>query len=635
MARMTPDATRKVDAKKPGLAMASVNGTALTLTFDEDLAAAGSLANSAFGVKKTPDGGAEQTVALSGTAPVISGKTVTLTLGAAVVAGDTLVKVSYTKPSSGSANKLVDARGNEVADFTDSGVDNVLGDSTAPELSGAAVLAADGKTLTVTYNEALKVASIAADSAFTVKATPAGGSEATLALATGGVAVSGSTVVLTLDAPIANDHTAVKVSYTKPGAAPVIEDANGNDAASFTDQEVTNNSLVPSVTIEALQAEATPGIANAFIRLTRSNTEGGALEVTVEYTQDQDYTDGTETFTMAVNQTALTSKVATRWSSGGANLPSGNLTATVAAGDGYVPGSSNTATVAMKMPSSGPPIGVAIVQPAPVVEGSTVTVPLHATTGAGVVKPRIDFTVAIYTEADTATINTDYGHISRNIPFNLAGWRDIGGGVYRHVVNVPIQALDDVERELPEQFLAILQNTPGVPQEVVPNRTPVAITILDDGDSLALSGVSVTSDPTLPPLLEDGPRVPFFYKAGDTISVTAAFSGKVTVTGMPQFEFELGTGAATTMRQATYASGTGTTGVVLSYTVVDGDQDLDGISWAANSLTLNGGTIHFASTQLSEQVVPPLFHGAMASDVAHRVDARKLRLDTASVNARR
>ena len=422
---------------KPGLAMASVNGTALTLTFDEDLAAAGSLANSAFGVKKTPDGGAEQTVALSGTAPVISGKTVTLTLGAAVVAGDTLVKVSYTKPSSGSANKLVDARGNEVADFTDSGVINVLGDSTAPELSGAAVLAADGKTLTVTYNEALKVASIAADSAFTVKATPAGGSEATLALATGGVAVSGSTVVLTLDALIANDHTAVKVSYTKPGAAPVIEDANGNDAASFTDQEVTNNSLVPSVTIEALQAEATPGIANAFeFRLTRSNTEGGALEVTVEYTQDGKTTptEAEFTFTMAVNQTALTSKVATKLpSSGGSNLPSGNLTATVAAGDGYVPGSSNTATVAMKMPSSGPPIAVAIVQPAPVVEGATLTVPVRATTAAGVVKPggsqvRVHGR-GVYRSRHGHDQYVDYDHISRNIPFNLGRLGGTSGAV--------------------------------------------------------------------------------------------------------------------------------------------------------------------------------------------------------------
>ena len=213
-----PDATRKVDAKTPRLAMGSVNGTALTLTFDEDLAAAASLANSAFTVKKTASG-TEETVTLSATPPVISGKTVTLTLGAGVVATDTLVKVSYAKPSSGSTNKLVDARGNEVADFTDSAVDNVLADSTPPELisSGAAVLAADGKTLTVTYNEALKEASIAADSAFTVKATPAGGSEATLALATGGVSVSGSTVVLTLAAPIADNDTAVKVSYAKPG----------------------------------------------------------------------------------------------------------------------------------------------------------------------------------------------------------------------------------------------------------------------------------------------------------------------------------------------------------------------------------------------------------------------------------
>ena len=77
-----------------------------------------------------------------------------------------------------------------------------------------------------------------ANSAFTVKATPMGGSEETLALASSnGVTVSGST-----DGAEAGPSswpttpTGVKVSYTKPGSPPVLEDLAGNDLASFTDQ---------------------------------------------------------------------------------------------------------------------------------------------------------------------------------------------------------------------------------------------------------------------------------------------------------------------------------------------------------------------------------------------------------------
>jgi hypothetical protein len=67
------------DSAAPLPLSASVSGTALTLTFSEALGAAGSLANSAFTVQKTPDGGSEETVSLSGS-PVISSATVTVTL---------------------------------------------------------------------------------------------------------------------------------------------------------------------------------------------------------------------------------------------------------------------------------------------------------------------------------------------------------------------------------------------------------------------------------------------------------------------------------------------------------------------------------------------------------------------------
>ena len=101
----TPMAAHKVDAVAPSFASASVNGTALTMIFSEDLAAAASLDNSAFMVKKTPSGGTEASVTLSGT-PAISGKTVSLTLAAAVTATDRNVTVKYTKPDAGSSNAL-------------------------------------------------------------------------------------------------------------------------------------------------------------------------------------------------------------------------------------------------------------------------------------------------------------------------------------------------------------------------------------------------------------------------------------------------------------------------------------------------------------------------------------------------
>ena len=84
----------------PLLVSASVTGTTLTLTFSESLSAAASLANSAFTVKKTPQGAPEQTVSLSGS-PVIDGATVTLMLASAVLDTDAGVMVSYEKPVSG------------------------------------------------------------------------------------------------------------------------------------------------------------------------------------------------------------------------------------------------------------------------------------------------------------------------------------------------------------------------------------------------------------------------------------------------------------------------------------------------------------------------------------------------------
>ena len=104
------------DQAAPVVESLNVTGTTLTLTFSEDLEPAASLANSAFAVKKTTSGGVETTVTLSGT-PTISGKTVVLTMSAAPGVTDRVTAI-YTKPTLGTANKLVDQFGNETEGFT-------------------------------------------------------------------------------------------------------------------------------------------------------------------------------------------------------------------------------------------------------------------------------------------------------------------------------------------------------------------------------------------------------------------------------------------------------------------------------------------------------------------------------------
>ena len=126
LANLTPTGTNEasyaVDNSAPTVDSAGVDGTSLVVTFSEDLAQADNLANSAFTVEKTPTGGSAETVSLAGS-PAIDGKTVTLTLGAAVTPTDT-VTVSYAPPGSGTDNTLKDLAGNAVTSFSDQAMTN-------------------------------------------------------------------------------------------------------------------------------------------------------------------------------------------------------------------------------------------------------------------------------------------------------------------------------------------------------------------------------------------------------------------------------------------------------------------------------------------------------------------------------
>ena len=108
--------------------------------------------------------------------------------------------------------------------------------------------------------------------------------------------------------------------------------------------------------------------------------------------------------------------------------------------------------------------------------------------------------------------------------------------------------------------------------------TVVAATVAATAPTV--SAVAVTSSPA------SGDT----YGTGEMIRFTVTFDQSVTVTGTPEFEFCLGSSATMScsvgtpppaLRSAALSSGSGTTALVFSYTVVAGDMDTDGI-WIGN-----------------------------------------------------
>ena len=108
-------------------------------------------------------------------------------------------------------------------------------DTTPPVFASATV---DGTTLTVTFNKNLDNGSVPAPGDFNVTV---GGARRNVA--SGGVAIDGATVTLTLASAVTSTDT-VTLAYTQPSANP-LQDAAENEVADFTGQEVANNTLPP------------------------------------------------------------------------------------------------------------------------------------------------------------------------------------------------------------------------------------------------------------------------------------------------------------------------------------------------------------------------------------------------------
>ena len=144
------------------------------------------------------------------------------------------------------------------------------------------------------------------------------------------------------------------------------------------------------------------------------------------------------------------------------------------------------------------------------------------------------------------------------------------------------------------------------------NGTGVCLALTADGPDV--SSVALTSDPGL---LNT-------YAIGDTVTATVTFDAAVDITGTPQLALDF----AGTAKAAACATGTNTTMMVCSYTVVAGDSAPNGVAIAANKLT--GGTITATG---STTINADLDHGAVMIDAGHKVDGIRPTLVTTGSDA--
>ena len=111
-----------------------------------------------------------------------------------------------------------------------------------------------------------------------------------------------------------------------------------------------------------------------------------------------------------------------------------------------------------------------------------------------------------------------------------------------------------------------------------------AVNIGNNGNT-ASNTLSLTYDGTAPAVTSVDVPADGTYNGGKVLSFTVHYSENVTVSGTPSLDVVIG--AAT--QQAVYTGGSGTNALTFSYTVQNGDMDMDGIA-LGTALALNGGT---------------------------------------------
>ena len=603
----------------------TVDGSTLTLTFDEELDPGATPGNVLFDVIVNGD---ERYLARSG-GVAIAGKTVRLTLSSAVGAGDT-VTVRYTKPRGCGGHCSHGLRGAShiaVDTFPDQAVTN---NSAGPVFASATFA---GSILTVTFDKNLDTGSKPSPAAFRVTAN-----NKRLAVASGGVAIAGKTVTLTLFRP-ASDGQTVKVRYTRPSANP-LRGTNGIAVDTFAEQEVSNTNIWSAtltaqgdsnrsgcsdlaaaswhcssrLTSSSFTHEGTTYQVKVITRTLHNTAIGGpGIAIRLDRALSTDWTlhVGDSQFSVADASLHLSNtyaawshsglwgngqQVSLRLTTGGSGGGSG-LSAPV---EEQVPATSVTGVSVVSDPGADQTYGI----------GDTISVQVtfnqlvvDVDTSGGTPRIKIDMDPAEWGEmwasysSGSGTANLTFTHtvVEPNISTQgiavLADTLELNGGTIRS---------DGADAGLAHTGLAHDANH-KVDWQTQSDTAGGAGG--SDAEPASVTGVSVVSSAGADKT----------YGDGDTIQVRVTFDETVDVTGSPRLKIDMDP-AEWGEKWASYESGSGTASLTFAHTVVEPNVSTQGIAVLENTLELNGGTIR------AEGADANLAHDGLGHDANHKVD---------------
>jgi uncharacterized repeat protein (TIGR02059 family) len=222
--------------------------------------------------------------------------TAILTLESPVGSGKA-VTVAYSAPTADAAPTnaaIQDTIGNDALSFSATSVTNSSGVDQTPPVYSTSSLAANGLSLTVTYNENLHKTSLPLAGSFTVLSN--GSPISVSSVAAGPNTTTGNrSVVLTLGSVIGSGRT-VTVAYEAPTVNnattnTAIQDLTGNDAPSLTAASVSNGSTVD---------QTSPVLSSASLA-------ANGLTLTLNYNETlRDPRAAASTFTVLVNGSPVT-----------------------------------------------------------------------------------------------------------------------------------------------------------------------------------------------------------------------------------------------------------------------------------------------------------------------------------------
>ena len=299
-----------VDDTAPGLTEATVNGSALTLAFDEPLDGGSVPPSGAFAVAVDDAARAVDTVELAGGAA-------TLTLASPVAAGTT-VTAGYTPPSGAGATPLRDAAGNAVAGFSGRAVTNEAVNAEPTGLPTIAGTVQVGETLTASV-DGIEDADGLAGVTFSYQWVSNDGTTET-------DIQDAAEATYTLAAADAGKTVKVRVTFT---------DGGGTEESVESEATAPVAALPVEVSMAADSSPVTEGV-DATFTLTRSGDASAALTVAVTVSQAGSVLSGSPPTAVTFEAQASEAKLRVPTLDDGTAEADARVTASVAASAGYV-----------------------------------------------------------------------------------------------------------------------------------------------------------------------------------------------------------------------------------------------------------------------------------------------------------